>query len=146
MKPFYLNILLLIICFYSCKQTTSEPGQVIFHIDSLNPYKEITSPKEEVEKFDTCVLRFGSDFNNDTVGISPPNRKTIWIPVNTDKSLSYATSYSVKKEDGEEIKLTINNQLYTIPINKKYLYIDIRYSQTNKVLDVYYSNTILVLM
>jgi hypothetical protein len=126
--------------FLSCKPTPVVLGQTVIHFDTS---KEFAVPKERLARTDTCVLRFRTDFNHDTIRILSDKNKH-FIIATTDLSLAYAAAM-VTKNNGDQIILEIADTRFTFMLRKDYLFIDIDYNKKTKRLDIYYSNNILVL-
>lgn len=141
MKGFLFLIALVAIVLSSCKFSTTNSGQVNIHFDSLQPP---SISKKEVLASESCILRFCSDFNSDTVMIFLPNDISDKIIVSTNKSIAYASSYAIKKYS-KKIIITIDSKVFSFQLFKNYIFVDIYYDRKKKAIDIYYSNNILLL-
>jgi hypothetical protein len=141
MRALLFIIGLTIISLYSCKPNPTL-GQTIIHVDTL---LQPSISKSDAEKFDICVLRFHTDFNNDTIWIISSNTSSKFIIASTNYSIDYATSFVIKKELGYQIELKIMETTFSFALLKNYVFIDVYYDRKAKRLDIYHSNNILIL-
>lgn len=94
---------------------------------------------------DTLVLRFLSEYLNDTIvvmGNGTPD--TYYYNVRSDMSTAYALSIpvSIKNNKLKELIVLIRGLRYHIPINREYFFLDL-YIDSRNVLTGSYNNKIL---
>ena len=124
--------LLTIPTLYACNSPTTIPGLTSIHYDSIHPP---SISKEKAASSDSCVLRFLTGFNNDTIWIALGNNSKNFVVASTNHSNAYAISFAIKKESGNNIQLKIAGTTFSFRLSKDYLFIDICYIRKNNALD-----------